>query len=116
MLRKLEVRLRLGRAWWSAKESVCVCDCACVCGVCSVVGEGEGEDSVDELVSKESYFVRVLSMQMVPPENRFERRGYLRSEERLVSNCFNSGYGSQSVLAGERTGSGLSESDLSSCA
>lgn len=62
MLRKLEVRLRLGRAWWSAKGSVCVCNCACVCGVCSVVGEGDGEDSVDELVSKESYFVRVLSM------------------------------------------------------
>jgi hypothetical protein len=84
-------------------------------GCCSVVGEGDGEDSVDdELVSKESCFERVLSTQIVPPEKRFERRGYFRSEERLVSNCFNSGYGSQSVRAGEWTGSGLSENDLSS--
>lgn len=68
-------------------------DVCCVCmGGCSVVGEGDGEDSVDEeLVSKESCFVRVLSTQIVPPEKRLERRGYLRSEERLVSNRFNSG-------------------------
>ena len=93
-----------GRSW--------VCDCV---GICSVVGEGEGEESVDELQSKQSCFARVLSTQIVPPEKRFERRGYLRSEERLVSNCCSSGYGSQSVRDGECAFCGLWGSSLSSC-
>lgn len=90
-------------------------------GVCGVIVE------IDEVVSKElgrvSLFVLVLSLyvfvsevvvvvlvndfcrQRVPPENRCERRGYFRSEERRVSNLNSSG--SQIRLGGVRV-AGLS--------
>jgi hypothetical protein len=70
MLLKLEPRRRRGRVSRSAKGSVSgwVCDCV---GICAAVGEGEGDEGVDdELVSKDSEFVRVLSTQRVPPEKR----------------------------------------------